>query len=375
MGKELVLAGCGHAHLRTLLHCGDFLKRGHRVRLISPSAYHYYSGMGPGLVGGTYNAAQIRFHIRKMGEDRGAEFVQGKVQTIDPHKRELILESGKNVAYDVVSFNVGSYVPLDFLEEADEKIYTPKPIENLVDLRKEIEASDIKGRLKIAVAGAGADGVEFAGNFWKACQELEKDAEIRLISSGKILSQTHPRARTLALRSLQKREIQVIEDEPVVRYRDKQLITEAGRDYDVDIVLFTVGIRPMSIFSDSGVATDKDGALLTNRYLQSVDHPEIFGGGDCVNLKDIALDKVGVYATRQGPILLHNLMASLEGAPLVRFEKTGPYQLMFNMGDGTAIYWRKNIVWGGKLAFKWKNAIDQKFMRTFQVSGELDELD
>ena len=143
----------------------------------------------------------------------------------------------------------------------------------------------------------------------------------------------------------------------------------------MDMILITVGIRPMQIFLDSGLPTDKEGALLVNRFLQSVAHPEIFGGGDCINLEDVALDKVGVYATRQNPILLHNLMAAIEAKPLLKFEKTGPYQLMLNMGDGSGIYCRKNIVWGGKLAFIWKNAIDKKFMHRFQVSGEVDEAD
>jgi hypothetical protein len=30
---------------------------------------------------------------------------------VDPKGRNLILESGKRVPYDIISFNVGSYVP------------------------------------------------------------------------------------------------------------------------------------------------------------------------------------------------------------------------------------------------------------------------
>lgn len=373
MGKDLVLAGCGHAHLKTLLHCEDFIKRGHRVKLISPSSYLYYSGMGPGLVGGTYSPAQIRFHIRKMGEDRGAEFVPGKVQTVDPHKKELKLDSGETIGYDVVSFNVGSYVPMDILKDIDDGVFTPKPIENLIEVRRRIVKANKKINLRIAVVGAGADGVEFAGNFWKACLEQEIRGEIVLITSEKLLSRFHPRARAIALKSMRKRNIQVVENEHVIRYKDRQLSTISGRNFQMDMILITVGIRPMRIFLDSGLPTDKEGALLVNRFLQSVAHPEIFGGGDCINLEHMPLDKVGVYATRQSPILLHNLMAAIEEKPLMEFKKTGPYQLMFNMGDGRGIYCRKNIVWGGKLAFIWKNAIDKKFMHRFQVSGEADD--
>ena len=49
------------------------------------------------------------------------------------------------------------------------------------------------------------------------------------------------------------------------------------------------------------------------------------------------------------------------------------YLLIFNMGNGKGIYWKKGWVWEGRLAFLLKDYIDRKFMREFQLSGELDE--
>jgi hypothetical protein len=43
------------------------------------------------------------------------------------------------------------------------------------------------------------------------------------------------------------------------------------------------------------------------------------------------------------------------------------------MGNGKGIFWKKNWVWQGRLAFFLKDYIDRKFMKTFQVSGELTE--
>ena len=54
-----------------------------------------------------------------------------------------------------------------------------------------------------------------------------------------------------------------------------------------------------------------DGGLRVNEYLQSVDHPEVFGGGDCIYFEDRPMDKVGVYAVRENPVLYHNLKAAL----------------------------------------------------------------
>jgi hypothetical protein len=82
---------------------------------------------------------------------------------------------------------------------------------------------------------------------------------------------------------------------------------------------------------------------------------------------------VGVYAVRQNPILYKNLMAALEGRDLEKFVPQEVYMLIFNMGDGTGIFVRRNWVWNGSLAFKLKDYIDRKFMRKFQVSGESED--
>jgi NADH dehydrogenase FAD-containing subunit len=124
---------------------------------------------------------------------------------------------------------------------------------------------------------------------------------------------------------------------------------------------------------DSGLPTAVDGGLLVNSYLQSVAYPNIFGGGDCISLEGHSLAKVGVYAVRENPLLYHNLLSALEGGKMMTFKPQKYFLLIFNMGDGQGIFWKKNWVWEGRLAFLLKDYIDRRFMRNFQVSGELDE--
>ena len=61
MKKNLVLIGGGHAHMVTLANLHAFIEKGFGVTVIQPSEYHYYSGMGPGMLGGTYKPDDIRF--------------------------------------------------------------------------------------------------------------------------------------------------------------------------------------------------------------------------------------------------------------------------------------------------------------------------
>jgi NADH dehydrogenase FAD-containing subunit len=68
MGKHLVLVGAGHAHLTCLKNLRDFTARGHQVTVIGPGTHHYYSGMGPGMLGQTYRPQEIRFNSQLMAK-------------------------------------------------------------------------------------------------------------------------------------------------------------------------------------------------------------------------------------------------------------------------------------------------------------------
>ena len=82
MRKHLILVGGGHAHMMTLENIGRFVEKGFKVTVIGPSFYHYYSGMGPGMLGGTYSPGEIRFATRDVVQKQGGIFIKDKVLRI-----------------------------------------------------------------------------------------------------------------------------------------------------------------------------------------------------------------------------------------------------------------------------------------------------
>jgi NADH dehydrogenase FAD-containing subunit len=373
MGKHLVLVGGGHAHMTVMLNLRDYIERGHRVTLIGPSAYHYYSGMGPGLLGGTYRPQDVRFHIKKMIEDRGAMFVRDRVTRIDAEKKTLILKSGGEITYDVVSCNTGSTVPANEDRVAGNSIFTVKPIENLIKVRQMITAGMDSATPRFLVVGGGASALELSGNLWRLVQQTETAASITVCGGLNFLAAMPVKAQRYARESLSARNIEIIEGARVSRLAEGLAILEDHRELSFDLALLAWGIEPSNLFRASGLSTGPDGDLLVNDYLQSVAYPEIFGGGDCICFAKRPLDKVGVYAVRQNPVLHHNLMAALEGRSLQAFKPQDVYLLIYNLGNHTGIFYRRNWVWQGKMLFYLKDHIDRKFMRKFQVSGEANE--
>ena len=375
MGKHLVLVGGGHAHMTSLKNLSNFKKLGHRVTLISPSPYHYYSGLGPGMLSGIYQPREARFHVKKVAEDRGATFIKGKVIKVDPLQSLIFLDSGEKVHYDVVSFNTGSEVPIESLTKTPaNNLFPVKPVINLLKARQTIlEAIINKKMLHFVVVGGGPAGVEISANLLRLLHENQWKGEITLIGGKRLLGDAPDKTRRLAMESLTRRGVEIIEGSHVKAVEKGQVTLSDGKRFNMDLAFIAIGIQPSSLFRDSRMPTGADGGLLVNSHLQSVAHPYIFGGGDCISLEGHPLAKVGVYAVRENPVLYHNLLAALEGRKMDIFTPQKEFLLIFNMGNGKGIFWKKNWIWEGRLAFLLKDYIDRKFMKTFQVSGELDE--
>jgi NADH dehydrogenase FAD-containing subunit len=367
MKKHLVLAGGGHAHMMALAQLGRFVEKGHQVTVIGPSEHHYYSGMGPGMLGGTYAPEEIRFDTKHVVEKNGGSFKLGKIVGIHAEAKTVLLDSGETVPYDLLSCNLGSHVNLDIVKGGMEGIYTVKPIEKLMAAREKILSLAALKSITVGIVGGGPSAVEIAGNIHRLVQTHDtKPVSIQILTRGNLMPRHPGSIRSKALASLKKRGIGILEDCPVQEIKTGLVIESTGKTHPFDLLFLATGVKPNSVFKTSALETGPDGGLLVNRFLQHTTHPDIFGGGDCVYFEEKPLDKVGVFAVRQNPVLLHNLMAALEGEGLKAFEPGGKYLLIFNLGDGTGILYKWPFQIGGRLAFTVKDLIDRRFMKTFQ---------
>ncbi|ACS81189.1 NAD(P)/FAD-dependent oxidoreductase [Maridesulfovibrio salexigens] len=367
---ELVIAGAGHAHMQLMEAIPELIADGQRVTVIGPDERHYYSGMGPGMLGGIYRPAEISFPVKSMVESRGGTFVLGKVARIDPHKRIVILETGQEVPYDVLSCNLGSSVSNDLAYEVSTDIYTVKPIQNLLQARIRIQEIASERPVRIGICGGGPAALEIAGNAWTAAKEQGRfGAKIKIFTGSEFLHNQPERVRNLAIKSLNKRGIEIVQGSYVERVVTGDILLQNGLHYEQDIIFLALGVKPSKVFAASDLPIGKDGGLRVNRYLQSVSHPEIFGGGDCIWFEPNPLDKVGVYAVRQNPVLVHNVRAQLKGLSLKDFDPGDSYLLIFNTGDEKGILLKNGLSFSGSLAFRIKDYIDRKFVRRFKVNG------
>jgi NADH dehydrogenase FAD-containing subunit len=145
-----------------------------------------------------------------------------------------------------------------------------------------------------------------------------------------------------------------------------------GELQEVDGVVLATGVVPSPIFADSGMPVGDDGALAVNENLHMLGDHSVFGGGDCIWFTPRRLPRAGVFAVREGPILVHNVTETLERGRKARLKALSPqssYLLLLNLGDDTALFWRRvlgvHVVFRNAGAFRLKDRIDFTFMRKF----------
>jgi NADH dehydrogenase FAD-containing subunit len=367
--KHLVLIGGGHAHMETLLRLEDFRGQGHKVTVISTADYQYYSAMGTGLLGGLYQPQETRFHIRRMVEERGGAFLRDEVVAVDPENRLLRLSSGRILPYDLASFNIGSEPDAGGLRIDCDRVLPVKPIRKLFQARLLLQAVQQSTPLRLLVAGGGPSGVEIAANL----RRLLPDAGITLIAGRGLLTGLPGRMAAAARRSLTRHAISCRENCRVLSLQHRKASLDDGSMLPYDLAFLAIGLKPPALFGASGLATGRGNGLLVDSCLRSVSHPELFGGGDCIDFQPRELARVGVYAVRQGPLLHRNLLAALNGSGLLPFKPQKSFLLILNLGDATGLLGKGRLVWHGRLALLLKDHIDRRFMKKYQVSGERTE--
>jgi len=279
MNKHLVLVGGGHAHMVTLRHLHSFIEKGYKVTVIGPSKFHYYSGMGPGMLSKIYSADDIRFATEHVVTKMGGNFVLDKVVKIDAASKTVFLENGAPINYYVLSFNAGSYVPWNQVQGEHSDIFSVKPIESLLKAQERVLELVSQKKITIAIIGGGPSSLEIAGNIWRLAKEAGQHMpEIIIFAGSKLMSRFPERIRNMAYKSLRKRGVKIIEQDYSKEVQSGRITLESGAVHKADIIFLAVGVKPSTIIKESGLPTGPDGGLLVNKYLQCTEHPEIFGG-------------------------------------------------------------------------------------------------
>jgi selenide, water dikinase len=245
-----------------------------------------------------------------------------------------------------------------------------RPMEKLVagwqELRERVAAGGVKA---VTLVGGGAAGVELAFAMDHGLRAMVGDdaPHVRVIAdTASVLPEWPLGARWRARRCLERRGIGVHVQGRVAAVGPGSVRLEGGLEYASDAVFWTAGADAPEWLRDSGLATDPRGFVLTNDLLQSASHPQVFAAGDCAVEQGHPVPRAGVFAVRAGPVLAHNVVAALDGKPLLAHVPRRRYLALLSTGRRHAIGMWGPLAFQGAWAWRWKDRIDRRWVARYR---------
>lgn len=105
---HVVLVGGGHSHVQVLRRMMMRPWPDARVTVVLDTPVAVYSGMVPGFVADQYRASELEIDVVPLARLAGAEVVLTPAVGVDPPDRRIRLAGRAPLAYDFVSFDIGT---------------------------------------------------------------------------------------------------------------------------------------------------------------------------------------------------------------------------------------------------------------------------
>ncbi len=284
------------------------------VTLVDRTPVHIWKPLLHEVAAGTLNANEDELNYLAHAHWNHFRFRLGSLETLDRKNRTIVLspsfdEQGREFIprrsfhYDTLVICVGSQandfgIPgvrehclmLDTREQA-ERFHR-----NLLYRCYQANAQEAPlrpGQLHIAIAGAGATGVELSAELHSAVRQLvsfgldrldpERDVRIHLIEGApRVLPGLPERISAEIGQLLRSLDIQVMTGERVTRATAEGFHTLSGKFIPAEIKVWAAGIQAPEVLKNlDGLETNHINQLVVRPTLQTTRDDDIFAFGDC----------------------------------------------------------------------------------------------
>jgi selenide,water dikinase len=345
---HLLLAGGGHSHVLVLSQWAlrpQSRPANGSITLVSRHPTTLYSGLVPAVVASLATPESAHIDLKGLCRRAGVRFLQAEITGLDREQRQLVLQGGERLGFDVLSLDVGAVTPTP----ADGAMAV-KPLEPLLAWVNALPAG-----APLRLRGGGASAFELAlalGHRGHRC---------RLLLRGPTLSLGSPAANRAGERLLAAAGVAL----------------ERNGRYQGPADLACTGSQAPPWLAAAGLPVDPGrGRVQTEATLAVVGQRGVFAVGDCGLVNPHPRPAAGVWAVRAAPVLATNLGRSLADPPLALRRWTPRRHALQLLGDAGAgrpgqppralALWGPWVL-GPTAGLGWlKQRIDQSFMDGFQ---------
>jgi NADH dehydrogenase len=374
MSARILILGGGFAGLSTARSLERVLRPEEAtIVVVSRENYSLFTPMLPEVGSGNLETRHVVTPVR--AQLKRAKFVLGDVRAIDLEAKTVDVEHPiagfrQTLGYDQLVFALGSVSSTFGLPGVAERSLPYKTLEDADRLRNHVIATletaavlsdpaERKRFLTFAFVGGGFTGVEAAGemaDFFRSTlryyPSISRDEiDIVLIEGGKkLLPELQAGMGEYSAKALEKRGIRVLLETFVARADEGALVFKDGTILETKTIVWSAGVRPSPVVGSLPIATGRGGSIPVGNDFAVPDWPGLWAIGDCASIPMEDGTKAAAtaqHAIREGPVLAHNIAATLRGTPLKPF-RYNAIGMMASLGarSGVAGLFGKYLVTG-----------------------------
>lgn len=393
---RIVIVGGGAGGLELATKLGDKLgrKRHAHITLIDAALTHLWKPLLHEVAAGTMNSYEDELSYLAQAHWHHFNYRLGKVDAVDRQRRvvsteETMDEDGevfiprREFHYDTLVLAVGSETNDFGIEGVREHCHFIDRRQQADEFHQHFLRTFYKahtrtgqlrpGQLGIAIAGAGATGVELAAELHDATRQLatfgldgvdpDKDIKISILEAAeRILPALPKRLTDQVTEQLHKLNVDVLTGERIVKATAEGFHTDSGDFIPAEIKVWAAGVKAPAFLSQiEGLETNRINQVTVKRTLQATDDENIFAMGDCAACPqdgDTFVPPRAQAAHQQADILVKSLRRRLRGEPPLEYTyldygsliNLSRYSTVGSLMGGIARQWSGSVVIEGLMA-------------------------
>lgn len=333
MAKRVVILGAGYGGVRCGLSLDHESRKGEvDIVLVNKHKYHQFITQLHESAVGASDEQDIRVPLDEIFNSGRVKLIKDEVVRIFPNERSVILSEG-SLDYDYLVISLGSEPEYFDIPGLEQHSLTLRSLNSSKLVKTHIENNFAmyknqphrKELLKIVVGGAGFTGIELAGELADWIPELAEKYDIpqslvSIVNIEAALSILTGFDRNLvenAYRVLQDKGVRIITDVAINSVTDKEVRLNNDEVLKTRTFIWTGGMRANKVVAQAGFTTAVRGRVHVNKFLQSVDHSNVYIIGDNAFIVSPETGEVmaptAQVAIQSGHVSALNILADIRG--------------------------------------------------------------
>jgi len=274
--RKLVLLGAGYGNMRILQRLlAKELPTNIEITLIDRTPFHSIKTEFYALAVGTVSDTVVRVPLPVHDQ---LKVVGGEIKEISPNEKCVYLQDGTEVTYDELVIGLGCSDKYHDVPGAEEFTYSIQTIgKSRITYEKLL---GLGSGATVGIVGAGLSGIELASEL----RESRPDLTIKLFDrSPRILRDFPERLSNFVKSWFDENNVEVVAESNITRVGANTLHNHE-ETIPVDAVVWTAGIRPVSVVNNIETEKGDSGRLLLNKYHQLPAYSDVYVVGDCAEL-------------------------------------------------------------------------------------------